>query len=93
MNEVRNETRPPQHLALADRKELSVTGVQEVVSCDEEIVVLRTVMGGLTVAGAKLHIDSFRRESGELKLMGNVKEMVYADVEPDRQGFFARLFR
>ena len=93
MNEVRNETRPPQHLTLSDRKELSVTGVQEVVSCDEEIIVMRTVLGGLTVAGAKLRIDSFRRESGELKVVGNVKEMVYADVETERQGFFARLFR
>ncbi len=93
MTDERNSPRKPHNLVLNDRRTLSVSGVNEVVSCDEEIVVIRTVMGELSITGAKLHIGSFNRETGELQLDGTVKELVYADVETGRQGFFARLLR
>ena len=76
MTDEKNLSRPPHNLILNDRRTLSVSGVGEVISCDEEIVVIRTVMGELTVSGSKLHIGRFDRESGELQLDGNVKELV-----------------
>lgn len=93
MTDERNMPRAPHNIVMNDRKTLSVSGVNEVVSCDEEIIVIRTVMGELSITGTKLHIGSFNRESGELKLDGNVKELVYADIDARQQGFFSRLFR
>ncbi|MBQ1412854.1 MAG: sporulation protein YabP [Clostridia bacterium] len=93
MTDEKNLSRLPHNLILNDRRTLSVAGVSEVVSCDEEIVVLRTVMGELTVSGSKLHIGRFDRESGELKLDGSIKELVYTDLETRQRGLFDKLFR
>ena len=93
MTEEKNQMRVPHNIVMNDRKNLSLTGVEEVLSCDEEIVSVRTSMGELTISGMKLHIGSFNRASGELKLDGTVKELVYADIDPQRRGFFGRLLR
>ena len=93
MNEERKAVTMPHNLILDDRKSLSLTGVEEVIGCDEEVLTVKTVMGELTVSGSRLHIGSFNRGTGELKVDGTVKEMTYADSEPVRQGFLKRLFR
>ena len=38
-------------LALKDRRNLAVTGVSRVISCDENAAVLETPLGNLTVGG------------------------------------------
>ena len=78
---------------MKDRRSLSVTGVEEVLGCDEEVLTVKTVMGKMTVAGQQLHIGNFNRSTGELKIDGEIKELFYADVELKKQGFFSRLFR
>ena len=93
MTEEKNQMRVPHNIVMNDRKSLSLTGVEEVLNCDEEIVSVRTSMGELTISGMKLHIGSFNRANGELKLDGTVKELVYADIDPQRRGFFGRLLR
>lgn len=93
MNDERNIPHAPHNIVMNNRKTLSISGVNEVVSCDEEIVVIRTVMGELSVSGTRLHIGSFNRENGELQLDGNVKELVYTDLETNRRGLFDKLFR
>lgn len=93
MNDERNTPRIPHNIVMNNRNTLNVSGVEEVVSCDEEIVVIRTVMGELSINGAKLHIGSFNRDSGELKLDGKIKELIYSDIDTERRGFFSRLFR
>ena len=93
MAEEKRQAHMPHSVTMNDRSTLALTGVQEVLGCDEEIVTVRTVMGDLTVSGMKLHIGSFDRASGVLKLDGSINELVYADSDPERRGFFGRLFR
>lgn len=93
MNDERNTPKIPHNVVMNNRNTLEISGVEEVVNCDEEIIVIRTVMGELSINGAKLHIGSFNRDSGELKLDGKIKELIYSDVDTDRRGFFSRLFR
>ncbi len=93
MNDAGNIPRAPQNISLSSRSSLVVTGVEEVVSCDAEIIVLRTLMGELSIAGMQLHMGSFNRDSGEFKAEGKVKELIYKDIDVDKGGFFSRLFR
>lgn len=93
MNDERNIPRKPHNITMTDRSTLVISGVEEVVSCDSEIIVIHTVMGELSINGMKLHIGSFNRDSGELRLDGRIKELVYTDIDPERHGFFSRLFR
>ena len=52
-------------LVLSDRHSGSVTGVNDVVSFDENEIVLDTEMGLLTIRGKELHVKRLTLEKGE----------------------------
>ena len=47
------------NIIVEDRKKMTLTGVKDVLSFDEETVVLDTSLGRLTVKGSGLHIVNF----------------------------------
>ena len=51
----------PHDLRLENRARLSVTGVREVESFDEESVVLHTAKGVLVIRGQSLHLQTLSR--------------------------------
>lgn len=81
-----------QNIILENRKKLNVTGVGEVLSFDDETVILKTAMGNMTVKGEKLRISNFNTETGDLTAEGRVIAMVYTSEEKGG-GLFSRLFR
>ena len=85
----------PHKLTLDDRNRLTMTGVKEVESFDEEKVVIITEMGTMTVSGAEFRISRLNVDNGELIIEGEVDEIAYSNtVRDDRSGgFFGRLFR
>ena len=90
--ETKNQTAPPHRLTLDERRRLTVTGVEEVVSFHEEEVAVRTVKGLLVVRGEGLKVDKLEKESGELTVSGLVTDLGY-ETEHTASGLFARLFR
>lgn len=83
----------PHNLVLEDRKMLTVTGVCDVDSFDEETVVVFTQTGELTVRGANLHINRLSVEAGELTVEGSISALIYSDETPKSGGFFSKVFR
>ena len=69
----------PHKLALDERKMLTMTGVSEVVSFEEDAVVLRTSLGMLTVHGQQLQLKMLSLEGGEVIIEGMVNAFVYAE--------------
>ncbi len=80
-----------QSLTLLERSKLTVSGVEEVLSFDEERIVMRTVLGELTVGGSGLHVGRLSLDTGELAVEGLVTELSYAEAAPGG-GFWSRLF-
>lgn len=83
----------PHNAVLEDRRLLTVSGVSDVDSFDEETVVVFTDLGELTVRGSNLHINRLSLEVGELTVEGNISALVYSDEAPKNGGFFSRVFR
>lgn len=79
-------------LALAERKRLSLTGVEDVDCFNEQIVVLRTPLGTLTVAGAGLNISRLSLEEGRVEIEGEVDALEYSGGAK-KGGLLGRLFR
>lgn len=90
MQEIRIES--PQNIVLEGRERATVTGVLEVVSFDENEVVMQTSHGMLTVSGDGLHVEKLTLEAGELVIAGRVDAMLYTDGQGSRGGFWSRLF-
>ena len=83
----------PHHLILEGREQLSVSGVEEVESFDENQIVMYTTKGTLVVRGENLHIEKLSLDGGDLKVEGSVDALNYEDEGGEGGGFFARLFR
>lgn len=81
------------NIIMESRKNLTITGVMDVDSFDEQTVVLFTEEGELTVKGENLHINKIDVDSGDLLLEGQVDSISYSDNQPQRGGFFSKLFR
>ncbi|NLA77606.1 MAG: sporulation protein YabP [Clostridiales bacterium] len=83
----------PHNVIMEDRHRLSVSGVSDVDSFDEQTVVLFTDLGELTVKGGDLHISQFSIDSGDLIIEGKIASLVYTETAPKASGFFGRVFR
>lgn len=85
------ETQMPHKLQLNERRQLTVTGVTEVVSFDENAVVLQTAMGTLIVQGQQLQLKTLSLEGGQVAVDGNVSALIYEEPRL-RGGWRQRLF-
>lgn len=83
----------PHSIVMEDRKRVSISGVTDVESFDEETIVLATDLGELIIHGYNLHINRIDVEAGDLSLEGEVSSLAYTDNQPEGGGFFGRLFR
>ena len=79
------------HLILEDRENLTVSGVEEVESFDENTIVMDTAQGTLIVRGEGLHIEKLSLDGGDLKVEGMVESLTYEETRGHKGGFFARL--
>ena len=82
----------PHTVILEGREKLSISGVVDVQSFDEDLVLLETVRGMLVVRGQGLHVERLQLEAGELIVEGEVGCLEYDDSVQPRGGFFSRLF-
>ena len=81
-----------EQIILKDRKEISLTGVTDVDSFDENSVVAYTNYGELTISGNNLHIGALDTEKGELSIDGEISSLCYLDNRPKSEGFFRKVF-
>ena len=81
----------PHKLCLNERRQLTMTGVTEVVSFDDTTVVLQTSLGTLIVQGKELQLKTLSLEGGQVEVDGSVSALAY---EEPRQaaGWKRRLF-
>lgn len=82
------ENQLPHKLCLNERRELTMTGVTEVVSFEENCVVLRTCMGTLVVQGSQLQLKTLSLEGGQVAVDGKVSALIYE--EPRQAGGWLR---
>ncbi len=79
------------HILLEGREQLTVSGVEEVESFDENTIVMSTVKGTLVVRGEELHIEKLSLDGGDLKVEGSVDSLTYEDDRRGRGGLLSRL--
>lgn len=83
----------PHNCILEDRKRLSVSGVNNVESFDEETIVAATDYGDLTIKGQKMHITKLSLEIGELAIEGEIFSLGYSEAVEKGGSFLSRVFR
>jgi len=84
-----------QSLLLENKEVLNVTGVEGVDNFNDEIVVLITNKGKLTIKGQKLNISKLNVDEGKLIVKGLINSLTYSDYEGQKEkvSFVKKLFK
>lgn len=82
----------PHKLSLNERKNLTMTGVTEVVSFDETCVVLHTGLGTLEIQGQDLQLKALSLDGGQVAVDGHICALYYEEPRNQRS-FWGRLSR
>lgn len=86
-----SETVKKHQVEMTDRKDLTVTGVSDVINFDDSSVVLETSGGILSVDGQELHIVNLNVDSGEITISGSINGIIYPQsMAKSTGGFFRR---
>ena len=89
-------TARPHRITIQNRSSGTITGIVDVVSFDENTIVLDTDQGLLTIKGNGLHVSRLTLEQGEVDVDGTVDSLAYSSNEALRrsgESFLKRLFR
>ncbi|MDO4731459.1 MAG: sporulation protein YabP [Clostridia bacterium] len=82
-----------QNITLKNRKDLAITGVEDIDSFDDKIVCAYTNYGKLKIRGENLNIKKVDIKSGILEIEGKISGMIYIDDLKKKNGILGKIFK
>lgn len=84
-----------QNLILENRGKLSISGVLDVLSFDDQVVMVETELGLLTVKGENLRINKLSIDTSEVIVEGDISYLAYSDKEAEKSksSFMSKIFK
>ena len=84
-----------QNIVLENRKKLSISGVNDVLSFDDQIVMVDTELGLLTVKGENIKINKLSLDTSEVIIEGDILSVSYNQTIQDKSSgtLLSKLFR
>ena len=81
-------------ISVNDRRHSELTGIDDVLSFDDNSITMHSAMGDMVIEGEELKIESFSADRGILTVMGKVNGLYYLDDEDKkRSSSKKRLFK
>ncbi len=82
MDDIRNNNNNKfQNIILENREKLNITGVVDVLSFDDQIIIIETELGLLTIKGENLKISKLSLDTSDFIVDGNVQSLTYSDSD------------
>ena len=93
MNSISN-----QNIYLENREKLNISGVKDVLSFDDQMVILETELGLLTIKGENLRINKLSIDTLDVSIDGKINSLIYSEGSSDKKGvkgnsFLNKLFK
>lgn len=84
-----------QNLILENRNKLSISGVKDVLSFDDQVVIMETELGLLTVKGDNLKINKLSIDTSEVIIEGEINNLGYSEHSKKEVegGLFSKIFK
>lgn len=84
-----------QNIVLENREKLSISGVLDVLSFDDQIVILETELGLLTIKGENLRINKLSLDTTEVVISGEIYNLGYTENNSDKKssGLLNKIFK
>jgi len=78
---------------IESRELISITGVKDVDSFNDQEVQLLTEVGELRIEGNELHITKLSLDDGQVIIEGEIIALEYAETAEPKGSLFSRMFR
>lgn len=85
-----------QNIILENREKLNISGVLDVLSFDDQVVIVETELGLLTIKGNNLKINKLSIDTSEVTIEGDIEALTYNNRDThkkDNTGFLGKLFK
>ena len=85
-----------QNIILENREKLSVSGVRDVLSFDDQIVIVDTELGLLTIKGENLKINKLNIDTSDVVLDGSISSLTYTSSDSFKKnasGLMGKIFK
>lgn len=79
MEEIKNTNSNFQNIVLENRERLSITGILDVFSFDDQIIIIETELGLLTIKGENLKINKLNIDTSDFIVDGNISSLSYSN--------------
>lgn len=76
--ETKSAEKKPHSISIENRSRAALTGVEKVISSNENCIMLLTSNGELGIFGTNLKINKFDNVSGQLSFEGTVNRLQYS---------------
>lgn len=73
-----------QNIVLENRGKLSVSGVNDVLSFDDQVVMVDTELGLLTVKGENIRINKLSLDTSEVIIEGEISSLAYSQNKQEK---------
>lgn len=96
MEDLTNVNKRAHKLILNNRRTCNLTGVSDVLSFDENEIILETEQGMLLIKGNELHVNRLMLDKGEVDVDGKIDSFTYseqANMGAKGESLLARLFK
>ena len=84
-----------QEVKMVDRSNISITGVNKIVSFDDEEFLMETVMGNLRILGNGLELLKLDTVDGNVKIKGKINSFMYIEgkTKNKEESILTKLFK
>ncbi len=84
-----------QNIIVENRNKLTISGVLDVLSFDDQIVIVETNLGMLTIKGDNLRINKLSLDSTEVIIEGEINSLAYSqkDMNKKNEGILSKIFK
>lgn len=69
----------PHNIIMENRKKLTISGIRDIDSFNEQLIEAITEMGTLIIKGENLHINKLSKETKEVAIEGKILSLVYGE--------------
>lgn len=85
-----------QNIILENREKLNVSGVLDVLSFDDQIIIVETELGLLTIKGENLKINKLNIDTSDITLDGYISSLTYSESDSFKKnasGLIGKIFK
>lgn len=89
---ISNKPEKEQLIVLSNRKNISVSGTNKVISLNPDLIQLDTTFGKLAILGNSLELTKLDNTSTRAEICGNIREIKFVESK-NKEPFLRKIFK